>query len=62
MVEKSLAYGNPIDTTKNIEDIIDKSNIHGWLQDKISSVETRTAFTITEMIKKYGEEAEDIAV
>ena len=62
VIEKSLAYGNPIDTTKNIEDIIDKSNIHGWLQDKISSVETRTAFTITEMIKKYGGEAEDIAM
>ena len=61
VVEKSLAYGSPIDTTKNIEDIIDISNIHGWLQDKISKVETRTAFIITEMIKKYGEEAEAIA-
>lgn len=62
VVEKSLAYGSPIDTTKNIEDIIDKSNIHGWLQDKISKVETRTAFIITEMINKYGEEAETIAM
>ena len=61
VAEKSLAYGNPIDTTRNIEDIIDKSNIHGWLQEKISGVETRTAFTISEMIKKYGKEAEDIA-
>ncbi|MGH4122852.1 MAG: hypothetical protein ACREV6_07975 [Clostridium sp.] len=61
VVEKSLAYGSPIDITKNIEDIIDKSNIHGWLQDKINSVETRTAYVITEMIKKYGEEAEAIA-
>ncbi|MBU3144528.1 hypothetical protein [Clostridium sp. CF012] len=60
--EKSLAYGSPIDTTKSIEDIIDKSNIHGWLQDKISKVETRTAFVITEMINKYGEEAEAIAM
>ena len=61
VMEKSLAYGSPIDTTKNIEDIIDVSNIHGWLQDKISKVETRTALIITEMIKKYGEEAEVIA-
>ena len=37
MIEKSLTYGSPIDTTRNIEDIIDKSNIHGWLQDKISA-------------------------
>ncbi len=62
IAEKSLVYGSPIDTSKNIEDIIDKSNIHGWLQDKISKVETRTAFIITEMIKQYGQEAEDIAM
>lgn len=60
--DKSLDYGSPIDTTKDIEDIIDKSNIHGWLQDKISNVETRTAFTITEMIKEYGEGAKAIAM
>ncbi|MBU3190094.1 hypothetical protein K9O30_13370 [Clostridium bowmanii] len=60
--DKSLDYGIPIDTTKNIEDIIDKSNIHGWLQDKISKVETRTAFTITEMSKECGEGAEAIAM
>jgi hypothetical protein len=59
--QKSLTYGSPIDTTKNIEDIIDASNIHGWLQDKISKVETRTALIITEMVKKYGEEAEVVA-
>ena len=62
VVQKSLAFGSPIDTTRNIEDIIDKSNIHGWLQEKISIVETRTAYTITEMIKIYGEEAEAIAI
>ena len=61
VIGKSLAYGSPIDTSKNIEDIIDVSNIHGWLQDKISKVETRTALIITEMIKKHGEEAEVIA-
>ncbi|MGV8981210.1 hypothetical protein [Clostridium sp.] len=60
--DKALAYGSPIDTTKNIEDIIDKSNIHGWLQDKISKAETRTAFIITEMIKEYGEAAKAIAM
>ena len=62
IIEKSFAYGSPIDTTRNIEDIIDVSNIHGWLQDKISKVETRIAFIITEMIKKNGEEAEVIAL
>lgn len=61
IAQKSLAYGSPIDTTKNVEDIIDVSNIHGWLQDKIGKVETRMAFIITEMINKYGKEAEVIA-
>ena len=61
IARKSENYGDPIDTTKNIEDIIDVSNIHGWLQDKIEKVETRTAFMITEMIEKCGEEAEVIA-
>ena len=61
VVEKSLAYGSPIDTSKSIEDIIDTSNIHGWLQDKITKVETRTAYIVTEMIKKYSQEAESIA-
>jgi len=61
IIKKSEAYGSPIDATKNIEDIIDVSNIHGWLQDKIGKVESRTAFIITEMVKRYGEEAEIIA-
>lgn len=61
VVEKSLVYGSPIDTTKSIEDIIDTSNIHGWLQDKITKVETRTAYIVTEMVKKYAKEAESIA-
>lgn len=61
IAQKSVIYGSPIDITKNIEDIIDVSNIHGWLQDKIQKVETRTAFIITEMIKRNGEEAEVIA-
>jgi len=60
--KKSLAYGGPIDTGKDIEDVIDVSNIHGWLQDKIEKVETRTAYIITEMVKMYGEEAKAIAM
>ncbi|MCB2290677.1 hypothetical protein LGK97_12995 [Clostridium sp. CS001] len=61
VVEESLAFGTPIDTTKKIEDIIDTSNIHGWLQDKITKVETRTAYIITQMAKRYEKEAEVIA-
>ncbi|MBU3101416.1 MULTISPECIES: hypothetical protein [Clostridium] len=61
VIERSLAYGSPIDTSKSIEDIIDVSNIHGWLSDKIEKVETRIAFIVTEMIKGNEKEAEVIA-
>lgn len=61
LIQKSLSYGEPIDNAKKIEDIIDVSNIHGWLQEKISKVETRTAYLITEMVNNYAKEAEVIA-
>ena len=61
VIEKLISYGSPIDTTQNIEDIIDVSNIHGWLQDKISKVETRMAYIVTQMIRKNEKEAENIA-
>ena len=34
----------------------------GGYKIKLVHVETRTAYAITEMIKMYGEEAEDIAM
>jgi hypothetical protein len=46
---------------KPLEELIDTSNIHGWLQSKISSAETRQAALITEMIKRYGNTALEIA-
>lgn len=39
---------------KPIEEIIDQSNIHGWLQAQINVVETRQAGIITELIKADG--------
>ncbi|MEG2916947.1 MAG: hypothetical protein RR851_03410 [Clostridium sp.] len=38
----------------SLEDMIDKSNIHGWLQGKIHAAEGRMAAWITEVLKKDG--------
>jgi hypothetical protein len=43
-----------------LENIIDTSNIHGWLQSKIESAESRQAFFITELLKKSPEYKKDI--
>ena len=40
--EINLKYGKKL-TNKNLEEIIDTSNIHGWLQSKIHSAEGRMA-------------------
>ena len=38
--------------TRPLEDIIDQSNIHGWLQGKIAQTESRLAFVVTNIIRK----------
>lgn len=43
----------PLDDSP-IEDIIDVSNIHGWLQSRIKVAETRQAYLITKIIDKFG--------
>ncbi len=35
----------------NLEDLIDTGNIHGWLQEKVSLVEGRMAYAVTELVK-----------
>lgn len=61
IVNESKVYGEMIDTNKQLEEIIDLTNIHGWLQNKIANAETRQAFIITKLKEIYGEEVEDIA-
>ncbi|MBU5590471.1 hypothetical protein KQI89_01710 [Clostridium sp. MSJ-4] len=46
--------GIPTEDT-SLENIIDTTNIHGWLQNKISLTEKRTAALITELTKNFGE-------
>jgi hypothetical protein len=46
--------GSPI-PDRPLEELIDTSNIHGWLQNKITIAETRQAALITNIIDKFGE-------
>ncbi|MFL0268037.1 hypothetical protein [Candidatus Clostridium radicumherbarum] len=54
-------YGTPLED-RPIEELIDVSNIHGWLQNKISITESRQAELLTKLINKYCEEVKNIAL
>ncbi len=41
-------FGAPV--VGELEDNIDTGNIHGWLQGRIASVESRMAFTVTSLL------------
>lgn len=43
-----------------LSEIIDETNIHGWLQERISLVENRLAFTVTNILEKNPEKLETI--
>ncbi len=36
----------------NLEDLVDTGNIHGWLQERVSLVENRLAYAVTELLEK----------
>jgi hypothetical protein len=52
-------FGN-IDTTKPLEEMIDTSNIHGWLQECVSIVEYRLAFAVTALLKENPDVLESL--
>lgn len=54
-------YGYTLED-RPIEELIDVSNIHGWLQNKISIAETRQAALLTELSNRHGKEVKDIAI
>ncbi len=47
-------------TKGDLEDLIDKDNIHGWLQNKIFSVESRLALAVTHLINNKNMTKEEI--
>ncbi|KEI75801.1 hypothetical protein CF095_14720 [Clostridium botulinum] len=52
-------YGVPTEN-KPLEEIIDTSNIHGWLQNKIHSAEVRQAAWVTAILKEKKEYKKDL--
>ncbi|HVI42533.1 MAG TPA: hypothetical protein VM577_17910 [Anaerovoracaceae bacterium] len=60
LAESHDKYGEPV--TGELEDCINLSNIHGWLQERIFSVEKRLAFVITELLKNDAVKTEEIAL
>lgn len=62
IVEKNIAtYGDRLQSD-DLEEIIDQSNIHGWLQQNIAIVETRQAAILGDLFEKYGDEALTLAL
>ena len=57
--ESYSRYGFPV--TGVLEDEIEHTNIHGWLQERITSVEGRLAYIITEVLKNNAVKKNDIA-
>ena len=60
LLEKSyLKYGYPV--IGDLENEIEHSNIHGWLQERIISVEHRLAYVITELLNSNTLSKENVA-
>lgn len=51
-------YGEP--DFSHLEDVIDEGNIHGWLQNRINSLEYRLASIVTEFLNKDGIKIDEI--
>ena len=60
IVSSSRSQIGDIMEDKNLEEIIDTDNIHGWLQEKITLVETRQAFVIKNIVDKFEGKGVDI--
>lgn len=57
--ESYSRFGLPV--TGALENEIEHTNIHGWLQERIISVESRLAYIVTELLNKNIVKQEDIA-
>ncbi|MHC1721428.1 MAG: hypothetical protein AB9844_12280 [Clostridiaceae bacterium] len=57
--EANSKFGNP--ERRPLEEAINHGNIHGWLQSKIQSVENRTAWIVTGLLKNNSIGIEEIS-
>ena len=54
-------YGDFLEE-KPLEELIDLSNIHGWLQGRIQTEESRSAYVFGKLYEKYGEQSKEITI
>ncbi len=45
---------------KPLEEMIDHGNIHGWLQERVSQVEYKYAYSVTKLLEKNPKALEDL--
>ncbi|HEY5575574.1 MAG TPA: hypothetical protein VIK34_02525 [Clostridiaceae bacterium] len=57
--EASEKFGSP--ERSQLEDVINHGNIHGWLQSRIQSVENRTAWIVTGMLKDQNMKLQELS-
>jgi hypothetical protein len=43
-----------------LEQIVDETNIHGWLNERVTCVENRLAYTVTQLLNGHAERMADI--
>lgn len=54
-------YGDFLEE-KPLEDMIDLTNIHGWLQGRIQAEESRSAYVFGKLHEKYGQQSKEITI
>src|SRR3989338_1996165 len=54
-------YGEPVGDT-SLDQMIGDSPIHGFLNGRITAAETRESYVLSELIKKYGTDANSLAM
>lgn len=60
MSENNLREKCVREDSHTLDEVIDESNIHGWLQDRIHDAEGRYAVLVTELLKKDPGRIEDM--
>lgn len=58
-IEAQNMYGKYL-PEESLEKLIDVSNIHGWLQERIKEVESRSAFIISRYYDIYKDESKEL--
>lgn len=58
--ELDTNYG--VSGTRPLEEVIDETNIHGWLQTQVSQAEYKLAYSIIRLTKEYGTALDEIKV